>query len=223
MAFQCRFGQNISRTKTRYCTSSGDAILHQETGILTKMHLFSWYKRHGSVSDGRNLEVISLAWMRCIIRCSSKDFSYSHSLLGIYGAAVCPIVHLTRIPCQLPTGVPIAWMIASNTREVMIRLFLHEFKSRNAMIPYQILTDHDTSQINAVKAVYPSSKIFLCLWHLLRAWRQHIKTEKYLRACELLQKLPLAKMPQEFNQIWNECLLVAPQNTIVYIRSVYGE
>jgi hypothetical protein len=41
------------------------------------------------------------------------------------------------------------------------------------------MTDCDQAQIAAIGAVYPESKILLCLWHVLRAIRAHFATDAY--------------------------------------------
>ena len=38
-------------------------------------------------------------------------------------------------------------------------------------MPVIVMSDHDQGQLNAIKAVYPESRILLCWWHVLRAMR----------------------------------------------------
>ena len=45
--------------------------------------------------------------------------------------------------------------------------------------PIIFMTDCDQAQINAIDAVYPETKILLCLWHVLRMIRSHFVTEAF--------------------------------------------
>src|SRR6267142_2044099 len=41
------------------------------------------------------------------------------------------------------------------------------------------MTDCDLVQIKAIKAIYPDSQIFLCIWHVLRTIRSHFVPRKF--------------------------------------------
>ena len=114
-------------------------------------------------------------------------------------------------------------MIASNGKEATITFFLRAFRALNTTIPTQVLTDQDDAQINAIRTVYPTTRIFLCLWHLLHTWRGHIRTQDYPEAWSHMQRLPRATNKQDFDKIWLDIVWTAPQDTIAYMVKNYSK
>ena len=87
---------------------------------------------------------------------------------------VCFVVHfhIWTLTHFHSTGVPAAWMLTSSSMEVTIQCFLNFIKLWSLEItPVIVMSDHDQGQLNAIKAVYPESRILLCWWHVLRAMR----------------------------------------------------
>lgn len=71
-------------------------------------------------------------------------------------------------------------MLTTSGTTATIQFFLNWVKEASPMVrPVIFMTDCDQAQINAIGAVYPETKILLCLWHVLRAIRSHFVTEAY--------------------------------------------
>jgi MULE transposase domain len=65
-------------------------------------------------------------------------------------------------------GVPVAWMIASNGMTNTIAFFVSWVRDARPVVQLAvIMTDHNRTQINVLKAIYPDSQILLCKWHVL--------------------------------------------------------
>jgi len=78
------------------------------------------------------------------------------------------------------TGIPVTWMLSSNGTAGTISFFLNWVKMVSlAVWPSIIMTDCDLVQIKAIKAIYPDSQIFLCIWHVLRTIRSHFVPRKF--------------------------------------------
>lgn len=65
-------------------------------------------------------------------------------------------------------------MISSTGTERVLTHFLRLFRDCNTTTPRVIMTDYDVAQINALRSVYPDVPIYLCWWHVLRAWKKHL-------------------------------------------------
>ena len=78
-------------------------------------------------------------------------------------------------------GIPIAWMLSSNAQQETIDYFLAMLRKNNPdVIPECWMTDFDKAQINAIRNRHPESKhVYLCWWHVLHAWQQHIVINHY--------------------------------------------
>jgi MULE transposase domain len=72
-------------------------------------------------------------------------------------------------------GVPVAWMLSSNSTQLTIEFFLNLIKAQSPGIsPSIFMTDRDQAQINAIRSAFPDcGHIFYCWWHVLRAIRTH--------------------------------------------------
>jgi hypothetical protein len=71
-------------------------------------------------------------------------------------------------------------MLTSNGTTETITFFLNWVKDASpAVQPAVIMTDRDQAQIAAIQAVYPQSRTFLCMWHVLRAMRSHFATHEF--------------------------------------------
>ncbi len=61
-------------------------------------------------------------------------------------------------------------MLASNGTTNTIAFFVGWVRDATPVVRLVvIMTDHDRTQINALKAIYPDSQILLCKWHVLHA------------------------------------------------------
>ena len=86
-------------------------------------------------------------------------------------------------------GIPVAWMLSSNAQQATIEFLLAKLQESNPdVIPENWMTDFDQAQINTIKTRTPESKhIYLCWWHVLHAWQQHITIAHYLELWEVLK------------------------------------
>ena len=103
------------------------------------------------------------------------------------------------------TGVPVAWMLSSNGTARTIAFFLNWVKTASPSVqPSIIMTDRDLAQIKVVKAVYPDSQIFLCIWHVLQAMRGHFVPDQFQALWAKVKILVKTKDSDEFDKIWTE-------------------
>jgi MULE transposase domain len=127
---------------------------------------------------------------------------------------------LTRL-C-LRTGVPVAWMLSSNGTAATITFILNWVKTASPGVqPSIIMTDHDLVQIKAIKAVYPDSQIFLCIWHVLQAIRSHFVPEKFQSLWAKVKSLVKTEDSDEFDRIWTEISTnpSVPQSFMEYLTT----
>ncbi|PKB95110.1 hypothetical protein RhiirA5_476204, partial [Rhizophagus irregularis] len=80
------------------------------------------------------------------------------------------------------TGFPLSYLLIStgknrNITGVLIQ-WMQALKERNLKdIPY-ILTDKDFAEINAAQTVWPEAHLQLCVWHIQRAIKQRLSSNK---------------------------------------------
>jgi hypothetical protein len=100
------------------------------------------------------------------------------------------------------SGVPVAWMLSSNSQNETIAYFLHLIKSWNPEVrPAYLMTDCDQAQISALEAVYPQSQVLLCTWHVLHAIQSHFWINHFLELWTLVKKLVHTSDLAEFTKI----------------------
>lgn len=102
------------------------------------------------------------------------------------------------------TGVPVAWMLSSNGKEATIKYFLDFVKKRSPDVTPRItMSDRDQAQMNAIKAVYPETTLFLCWWHVLRAMRMHFRTEEFPDLWERIREWVKTPDQSRFDSLWD--------------------
>lgn len=81
-------------------------------------------------------------------------------------------------------GCPLAYLLLTTTNAItngarsnVLSRFLSELKNVNVN-PRFVLTDKDAAQIKAIKVVWPNTNIQLCYWHLKRAVRKQLSSNK---------------------------------------------
>jgi len=73
-------------------------------------------------------------------------------------------------------GIPIAWMLSSSGTEVTITYFIRLILDRNPSVcPRNVMSDRDHAQINSCMKIWTTAIVFLCWWHVLHAWQQHLR------------------------------------------------
>lgn len=96
-------------------------------------------------------------------------------------------------------------MLTSNGTTAIISFFLGWVKAISpAVRPSIIMTDRDQAQIAAIQAVYPNSRTFLCLWHVLRAMRGHIHVPSFRQVWVKILAWVKTDNPSEFLRLWKE-------------------
>jgi len=120
------------------------------------------------------------------------------------------------------TGVPVVWMLSSNGTAGTISFFLDWVKTASpAVQPSIIMMDCDLAQIKAIKAIYPNSQIFLCIWHVLRAIRSHFIPKKFQSLWAKVKSLVKTEDSHEFDRIWTEISTnpSVPQSFMNYLNT----
>jgi hypothetical protein len=103
------------------------------------------------------------------------------------------------------SGVPIAWMLSSNGTQATIQFFLNFIKTQSPDVsPSIFMTDRDQAQVNAMKITYPSSRMFYCWWHVLRAIRTHFITSEFPDLWDLIKRWVRTPDQYEFDAMWED-------------------
>lgn len=110
-------------------------------------------------------------------------------------------------------------MFASNGEQVVFELFFSTFLTHNPITPSTILTDRDVGQINALRHIFPSSRILLCWWHVLHDWYGKLRTDQHKDAWELLKQFLRQKTQAEHEALWNRVLPMLPGTFVGYINT----
>lgn len=120
-------------------------------------------------------------------------------------------------------GIPVVWMISLNAQQATIDFFLAKLRERNPdIIPANWMTDFDQGQINSIKAQYSASKqIYLCWWHVLHVWQQHIIISHYPELWELLKKWIQITDQKEFDEMWKKMQTLALSSFLDYIKETW--
>ena len=119
-------------------------------------------------------------------------------------------------------GVPVAWMMTSNGTEATIHFFLKFVKDRNPEIkPQFTMSDRDQAQLNAIKAVYPETKLLLCWWHMLCAMRSHFCTEEFPELWKRVWEWVRTSDQATFDSLWEwiRSDSSVPQSFVDYLQS----
>jgi hypothetical protein len=104
-----------------------------------------------------------------------------------------------------PAGVPVAWMLSSNGTQATIQFFLEFVKCQSPDVsPSIFMTDQDQAQVNAICDTYPSSWVFYCWWHVLRAIRSHFITTEFKDLWALIKKWVWTTDQYEFDAWWED-------------------
>ena len=113
-------------------------------------------------------------------------------------------------------------MILSNATEATIDFFLGTLREQNPkVIPSKIMSDFDKAQIKAIRNRHPESQVFLCWWHVLHAWQQHIVISHYPELWNLLKGWIHLTDEAEFNECWTKIQALAPASFIEYIQTYW--
>jgi hypothetical protein len=86
------------------------------------------------------------------------------------------------------------------------QFFLNLIKRESPDIsPSIFMTDRDQAQVNAIRGTYyPSSHVFYCWWHVLRAIRCHFVVTEFQELWTLIQKWVRTTDQYEFDAWWED-------------------
>ena len=89
--------------------------------------------------------------------------------------------------------------------------------------PAVIMTDCDQAQINALKTVYPESRIFLCHWHVLCAIRSHFVMTEFEALWQKIKALITTDNQATFDSLWHEICTdpLVPPSVVKYLNDVW--
>eukprot|EP00899_Mesostigma_viride_P018425 jgi/Mesvir1/26584/Mv25704-RA.1 len=123
--------------------------------------------------------VIQSSWQRdCMRKFGDKmvflDSTHGMFCLGYYFATL-------LVEDDHGTGIPVAWCIMSSESTNSYKTFLKAVwdDPESALpMPKSFMVDCAESERNAIKEVFPAEvKIFLCSWHVARAWYKNVITK----------------------------------------------
>ena len=149
---------------------------------------------------------------------------YLRSLRGIGGPVVRNYLwRACRFAYLIKSGVPVAWMLASNGTKETISFFLRWVRDGSPQVsPTVMMTNCDLAQICALESVYPEpkSRIFLCKWHVLRAMRSHFNIHEFPDLWTKVKDLVITPDETVFNKLLAEIYSdpLFPQTFIDYMK-----
>src|SRR6267142_48550 len=112
-------------------------------------------------------------------------------------------------------------MLSSNGMANTITFFLNWVKEACSTVqPAVIMSDCDQAQLNALKKVYLSSQILLCIWHVLCTFWSHFVTERFQALWATVKSWVKTKDSDKFNRIWTKIMTdpSVPQSLINYFK-----
>ena len=118
-------------------------------------------------------------------------------------------------------GVPVAWMLTSSGMEATITYFLNFVKEQSLEISLaMIMTDCDKAQMNVILAMYPSSTVLLCWWHVLCAIWSHFCMEAFLALWQRICTWVKTSDQAQFDLVWQEMQTnpSVPQSLVDYLQ-----
>ncbi|XP_076144157.1 uncharacterized protein LOC143126130 [Alosa pseudoharengus] len=90
----------------------------------------------------------------------------SYKGLTSYGYALYALLLVN----QTGRGVPFAYLIMSHESSATLQLCLTKLCSRNPnFYPRSVMIDRDLKELNAIRQVFPNTKVLLCWFHVLQA------------------------------------------------------
>ncbi|GBC25681.2 ATP-dependent DNA helicase PIF1 [Rhizophagus irregularis DAOM 181602=DAOM 197198] len=109
------------------------------------------------------------------------------------------------------TGFPLSYLLISteknrNITGVLIQ-WMQALKERNLKDTPYILTDKDFAEINAAQTVWPETHLQLCVWHIQRAIKQRLSSNKTSFYHSYNPKIAHEDtFTTNANEIWKECV-----------------
>ena len=136
-----------------------------------------------------------------------------HSLPPIHDVA---LIHSFIIGCL------IAWMVSSNATEATIDYFIATLWKHNpSIILTRWMLDFHKEQLKVLDRYYPNLVIYLCWWHILHTWQQHLVISHYKDLWTLLKGWVRIVEQSEFDACWAKVQQLAPKSFIDYITTTW--
>ena len=131
-------------------------------------------------------------------------------------------IRMHELITRYALGCLIAWMVSSNAKEATIGFFLTTLRQANPTVIMSIMmTDFDWAQINMIMVHYPKAQIFLCWWHVLHAWQQHITISHYPELWKLLKQWVCITDTTKFAKFWVDIKALAPVSFLKYLNTYW--
>ncbi|KAI5823127.1 hypothetical protein K523DRAFT_317383 [Schizophyllum commune Tattone D] len=80
------------------------------------------------------------------------------------------------------------------------------------------MSDKDRAQMNAITSVFVLTKLYLCWWHVLRAWWQNFNTIAHADVWALMRRWIRMTSPAEFESTWVKIQEIAPPSVVQYLK-----
>src|SRR6266850_799550 len=135
---------------------------------------------------------------------------------------VCNRYIKSQLALMHQTGILVTWMLSSNGTAGTISFFLDWVKMVSLAVWLSIImTDRGLVQIKGIKAIYPNSQIFLCIWHVLCTIRSHFIPKKFQSLWAKVKSLVKTEDSHEFDRIWTEISTNSsvPQSFMDYLNT----
>jgi hypothetical protein len=77
------------------------------------------------------------------------------------------------------------------------------------------MSDKDLGQLAALRAIFPSTQVLLCQWHVIEAWNRQFPRTKWSEVHSQWHALLHINTPEKFNMSWDllELLVTAHETT----------
>ncbi|KAG8976619.1 hypothetical protein FRC05_003458 [Tulasnella sp. 425] len=208
----------------RYRQDGNDAVsVHRWVAKLRKLDCILDYHQAGDPHDSIDSEdfslIIQTPWQRRIF---AETGEYVLCMDGTHNTQVYGYTLFTLLSRdKYGHGVPVAYMISSRGTERVLTHFLRLFRDRNTMTPHVIMTDYDVAQINALRSVYPDVPIYLCWWHVLRAWKKHLPQAETDQIWPLMTAWLRESDAARFSNRQSEIFRLASPNYVQYLTKTW--
>lgn len=115
---------------------------------------------------------------------SSLILSFSHSLLfNRYDVELYTII----IRHQHGHGVPVGFLVTNDKTARPIMEWLLYLCNELHVTPNYVSMDDSATELYAVNGAFPSATTFLCVWHVIKAWRDQANSKVVPFADDLVE------------------------------------
>lgn len=76
-------------------------------------------------------------------------------------------------------GVPVAFLLTTKSDSTIIADWFRMLATRmdGKFKPAVAITDQGSTEIKALNDAFPECKVFLCFWHVLKAWKTRLRAK----------------------------------------------